>query len=378
MKNNETYERIEAYLLREMSDTERIIFEAEMQQNSTLAKQVKAQEMEIKVMEVLVEKDLRKRLKNWDAQIAEKPSPEMDIPEGIYPMWKKPGDKRPSMLGYWVRGGIAASLCLGLLGLGFGLYRLNEKIEHLAHANMELEQCIKEDLKKETDALVKSSMANALPEAIEKSDIKETLQEEMKTANTNLAAMIPTATERAETKAALKTEVKQELIAALKSELGVEIAAQIAQGFQKKEMRDIADAFMKNYDMAIADSRSSSENTLLKEGLDALEEKQYAEAIKKLTRYLPSDSDNLDVRYYLGMAHYLQGNFEQAIPHLRFIADGIHAYTRRTQWVLSLIYLKTEKLNTAKMLLHKIIKQENHSYRKKANELLFKLKEAGL
>jgi len=143
-------------------------------------------------------------------------------------------------------------------------------------------------------------------------------------------------------------------------------------------MREIADGLMKDYELDIAFSRSSSDNELLKEGLDALEKKQYAIGIDKLTRHLASDADNLDVRYYLGMAHYLQGNFRETIPHLRLIADKIHSYTKKTQWVLSLVYLKTGNPEAAKTLLQKITGYNHHPYKKDADALLKKLKEKGL
>jgi len=174
--NNEAYERVEAYLLRKMSKSDRIIFEAEMEKDEALRKQMKAQEMDIKVMEVLVEKDLRKKLKRWQRDASEETSPEMEVLlEGLEQEAERPNDKKPFMLGYWVRGGIAASLCLGLLGLGYGFYTLNQKMEHLAQVNVALEEDIRKDLNAEM-SLIESSMADALPQAIKESDIKETLK----------------------------------------------------------------------------------------------------------------------------------------------------------------------------------------------------------
>src|SRR5210317_1019713 len=90
MSKENTYKRIEAYLLRQMSEAERIAFEVELLTNEQLAQQLEQQKMEHKVMEALVEKDLLKDIKMWQAE------DEDQIATGIVTSIKVPYYRQPT------------------------------------------------------------------------------------------------------------------------------------------------------------------------------------------------------------------------------------------------------------------------------------------
>jgi hypothetical protein len=68
MNKKEIYDKIEAYLLNQMSESERSDFEKELGTNEALKKQFNQQELEHQIMEVLVEKDLRLDLEKWQKE----------------------------------------------------------------------------------------------------------------------------------------------------------------------------------------------------------------------------------------------------------------------------------------------------------------------
>ena len=67
MKNKYTYEEIEAYLLNQLSTSDRQDFEIELLVNDELQQALQEQEVEHMAMEVLLENRLRKKLKVWQA-----------------------------------------------------------------------------------------------------------------------------------------------------------------------------------------------------------------------------------------------------------------------------------------------------------------------
>ncbi|MCS7037675.1 MAG: hypothetical protein RMJ33_05060 [Saprospiraceae bacterium] len=68
MNESPTYNRIERYLLGQMSPEERAIFEAELERDPVLAEQFALQQREHEALEVIVEDRLRAQLKAWAEQ----------------------------------------------------------------------------------------------------------------------------------------------------------------------------------------------------------------------------------------------------------------------------------------------------------------------
>lgn len=69
MEKDPTYQKIEAYLDRSMTEAERSAFEQDIAQDAQLATQVELQRFERDAMELLVEEDLRTDMKTWKKEM---------------------------------------------------------------------------------------------------------------------------------------------------------------------------------------------------------------------------------------------------------------------------------------------------------------------
>jgi iron complex outermembrane recepter protein len=111
MNDEFMYRRIESYLLRQMTEEERISFEAELLTNEQLAMQLDQQKLEHKTMEAIVEKDLLKDLKKWQAE------EEDQVITGIVTSIKVPFYRHPVFI----------AILIGLLILTLVLIWFNQK-----------------------------------------------------------------------------------------------------------------------------------------------------------------------------------------------------------------------------------------------------------
>ena len=60
--------KIDSYLLGQLSATEQAALESELVTNSALAEQVEQQRLHLQVLEIMVQNDLRQKLKTWETE----------------------------------------------------------------------------------------------------------------------------------------------------------------------------------------------------------------------------------------------------------------------------------------------------------------------
>jgi tetratricopeptide (TPR) repeat protein len=106
----------------------------------------------------------------------------------------------------------------------------------------------------------------------------------------------------------------------------------------------------------------------LRQALVLYENGQYSDALKLLTAYQESHSDNLLVQYYIGMSHMNESRYAKAIEYLLPVSKAEDADLKNDAfWNLALCYLKVENgLEDAKSLFIKIAQDPNNPNQKGA------------
>ena len=108
--------------------------------------------------------------------------------------------------------------------------------------------------------------------------------------------------------------------------------------------------------------------------LTQLKSGNYPAAIASLRNLLTTDAKNLNVRYYLGLALYQNGDFAAAIPQLQAVAtDTYYLENETAQWRLGLAYLQDKQATAARAVFNDIITDEEHAYYAEAQEILKKI-----
>ena len=322
MDKNSTYDQIEAYLLHKMSKTERTEFEAELINNPELANQFKEQELEHKMMEVLVEKDLRKNLNQWKSEADTTIDTPLEQKNSTAPI---PLYRRKSS---WA---IAASIIL-LVSAFFMLQQKTDTelpiVEVEDHPKPPTEQPIKEIPSKEN-----------LPAHDPPKHENENLAEEA-------PKNYPPKIEKSTTPPPITPEVNY-----------------IA----------LADTYSDPIKFETNVRGASDENTY-KEALSNLEKGEINLGIAKLSGLINS-TPNDNIRYNLGLAYYQQQKYDLAIPFFMEVITNEYFLIDQTQWFLALSYLQVGAVEKAKEILLVIKEDGDHPKYKKTIDLL---KEMGI
>ncbi len=312
MDQNSTYDQIEAYLLHKMSNSERTKFERELATNQELAQQFKAQELEHKMMEALVEKDLRKDLKQWQTAedaIVKTPPTEKNITAPI-PLYRRKSS--------WA---IAASILL--LVSAFFLFNKNidnepSIVDIEDQPKPPTEQPIKEVQPKE------EIVTNDSP-SIEKEDLVE--------------------------EAPKNTQPKIEKLNPPPTTPTVNYIA-------------LADTYSDPIKFETNVRGTSDENTY-KEALSYLDKGELNLGITKLSELL-NTTPNDNIRYNLALAYYQQKKFDQAIPFFSEVISNEYFHIDQAQWFLALAYLQVGAVDKAKEILLAIKEDGDHPKFKEA------------
>ncbi len=311
MDKNSTYEQIEAYLLQKMSSSERTKFEADLLSNTDLAKQFQEQELEHKMMETLVEKDLLKNLKQWQSEedaVVDTPTKIKSIPAPI-PLYRR----RSS----WA---IAASILLLLSAV----FWMNQKAE----TDLPI-----------VDVDPKTNPPTEIP-TVETTTPEDPPKEEMVTNETPKTEKekIENITPKVETPKVEKPTVNY-----------IALANNYTDPIRfKTNIRGEASE-LNNY----------------KEALSYLEQKEFELGIAKLSELLTT-TPNENIRYNLALAYYQQKKFAQAIPFFTEVIKNEYLQMDQAQWFLALSYLQVESIEKAQEILSEILADPDHPKYKKA------------
>ncbi|MEY4876527.1 MAG: hypothetical protein RL708_1676 [Bacteroidota bacterium] len=116
---------------------------------------------------------------------------------------------------------------------------------------------------------------------------------------------------------------------------------------------------------------SSSEKA---EGINLLKNKNYTKAISVLNTAAVKEPQNFEVKYYLGLSHYLSGNYIEAIKQFDFIMlSNNQQWYEIARYQKALAHLKINDTITAKNIFDQII-SENGKFANDAQKQLEEIK----
>ncbi len=321
MNDSITYDRIESYLLHQMSEEERQAFEAEVKASPALSEQLERQRLEHKIMEVLIEDDLAGQIKKWHSEgtLAATTTPKTSSNES-------PSSSRQG------RSKLIGGILLLLLLVVIVIWQVPSRKEQLVR-----EHSTEEDLVDSTPK-VPTSLEPSVDEA-----------------KTKIAPTVPI--DSIEEPQSRPTEEKAEPRKPM-----ADVSA--------TNYRDLALAFREpaNFESYNKVFRNPEESKL-DQALAALEEDQYEQSIDQLSALLQEDSTDLNALFYLGIVHFESGQYQQAIPFLKATAQSQHLFFEHAAWKLILAYLHDSKIEEAKQLLKTIAEDEDHEFYTKGKEL---------
>ena len=311
MNNKSTYDKIESYLLQQMTEAERADFEAELLVDKDLVRQLEQQRLEHKMMEALVEKDLLQDLKKWQKEDEAQTNTKVNNVRQI------PFYRRRFIIG------IAATFLLLIAALYW--FNKDEKTNN-SIVDVKTDSL---DQKQEVDPSINLDLK-------EKENTK--LAEEDKTKDPSQNPNIK-----------IEESVEPNYIA-------------------------LADSYFEPYDFNKSTVVRGDEG-LLEEAIDSIKANNYDLGIEKLSILVKSDSTNLNSLYYLGLAFYNQKKVDQAVPLFEKITESKkgYLYIEDVEWKLGLSLLQIQKIDEAKDILITISKDDEHYYNNLAISLLGKM-----
>ncbi|MFW6371813.1 MAG: tetratricopeptide repeat protein [Bacteroidota bacterium] len=120
---------------------------------------------------------------------------------------------------------------------------------------------------------------------------------------------------------------------------------------------------------------SSASNSTIVEAMLNYHEGNYYNAIGYFEQLLKQDSDNIAVRFYLGISQMETENYNEATDEFRYIlSDQDNLYIEHAEWYLSLCFMKEDEMDKAIYHLTIISQNPQNYYREDASELLKKIK----
>lgn len=342
MKDNTTpNERIDAYLLNHLPQAERHALEADLNNSPTLKQQFQQQELEHKMMESLIEKDLLKDLKQWQTE-ADNTSTNIRPLVGTTAK-RIPLYRRSSFLA------IAASFLL-LLAAAIWVFIPDNNSAGVAETTTPVEP---------NNGVTPPTPIEDSPEQLAETPKEETPEIPEPTPQEQIAS---NNTPKKETPATTNTpDPKPE------RDYTIENTSSQPDYFALAESYDRPIDFNNVRSTEVQDSPYNTALAQLRSG-------DFASAITNLKTALTEDGESLTTHYYLGLALYKTNDFKQAIPHLKIAADDAYFLeTEEAQWRLGLSHLKLKDANAAKAIFNEIAKDEEHSFYGEAVEILGKL-----
>lgn len=331
-------ERIDAYLLNQLPKAERKVLENDIKKDQQLAQQFQQQEMEHKMMESLIEDDLFKNLKQWQTEADNTQTnvrPLVATTARTATTKRIPLYRRSSFLA------IAASFLL-LLVAAIWVFQPENTVTEVA------------EVTEPTDPTTTPVETTDPTE-----QLAETIQEE-----------VPPTPEPTPQEQVATTDVPQ-------NETPPEPKPERNYKIENTSSQPNYMALAASYDSPIdfTNVRSTEEQeSPYNMALAQLRSGDFAAAITNLKTTLAADAENLNARYYLGLAFYESKDFKQAIPYLKAVAaDAYYLENEEAQWRLGLAYLQDKQVEPAKAIFTEISGDEEHSFYKEAVEILGKL-----
>ncbi len=298
--------RIDAFLKKQMSEQESTRFAQEMKSSPSLADQVASRRLEMEVLELMLEDDLRSKLGKWQNDIQDTP---------------KMKDKEPSPSHRKWIGVMIGLLVLAFVGYWFFTQRqIVSPPEELPPAKHLPEQPEHKSVEESVPVPPLTQPKEQLPEKKEHSTPKKKNQ----------------------------------------NQLSPKIIAQL-------------DIFEKEVDYPFGVTKSAtSSQTLLDSAILLTNKGKLTNAVNVLQQIDKTAPIYIDAQYYLGLIHFKQNNYKNAIPYfLTVTLNKNYLYIDEVQWLTALAQLKAGHTQTGQNSLNQILNDPEHSYFDKAKLLKY-------
>ncbi len=345
MSRYNTYEQVEAYLYNNMSAEDRLAFEAALKTDAALAKKLENMRMlEQRVMDVVREEDLLRKLEQWDEEL-----------EGDTGAEKKVG-AGSSFKGYFI-GGVVLLLLSGLWfwNQGRNLAKSNNKEITSTVPAIEVEP---EEQK--VDSII------SLPVDIDKDEKVQAKEDE--------PSVVAPETSQSKRKTKGTTKRNDNSIPAEILQNSVTPPTNPKDPVKREEplIKETEDV-----DQNLIDTTLNIAFEDVDKQIDAFEnpaDVSTRTTVKKIMDHVNPvtsiDSLKLKTRYALGLSFYKKKDFVEAIKYLEVfgVPDKVHYYKPQAQFVLCMAYLRSGIFEKGEPLLEEIIAAD-------ASDSVVKLKE---
>lgn len=312
MTEEELFFKIESYLKGELEAKDKIAFEEEINKDSNLAAQVEEQRADLPIMELLLEKDLRKKIQNWDLEMDRSTADsELSI------------DKSPSKkISKWLLGVLFILFSIGV----FFIFKKSP-------FSSEQEPSI--------DSIEKNkSLKNQSDNPTNDINAKDTLR-------------IPEIPQQ-------KTPIKKDKPIPQK-----QYFAQV-KVYSKQSKPEFA------YPDNLTRRGNQSMVTEFENGINLLVEGSSKEALEVLTSDITMDSIfGIKFQNNLAYAYFYNDDFSKAVTLFQSLADDdSYIFSETCQWFLILSYLQMDKEKEAKEYLNLILQDKQHKFFLEAKKIM--------
>lgn len=318
MKESELFEKIESYIKHQMSEKDRILFEREISQDALLEKKVKQQQQEQKILELLVEKDLKAKLVEWDKS------------EIIT-------DKNVNKFNQ--------TLLLVLVGLviigGIFWFYSNQKQEHIDTFPINQSKSKKENTKEEIESpKIEESIHVSPPKKIPSKQENQPVASQSQKINSS-------------------------------KEKGAKNDKKTLT--QNSKLLALAEKHFIPFSPTTIESRSiqATNRDSIRQILSLFEAGNYQVGNQLLKALILNTPENTEFQYYLGVGLYSDRQFNQAIQYLKpILKDPNFLYFEEVEWTLALSYIFQTEYLKGKEILQEIAKDSEHTYFQQSTRIL--------
>ncbi len=133
----------------------------------------------------------------------------------------------------------------------------------------------------------------------------------------------------------------------------------------------VYDKYYEPYDVTVTYRSGNTEtDRLLLNALEFYEEKDYDQALVLFEEILENRGSDMAISLYSGISYMEEEKYQKATTSFNhIISDSDNLFIEQAKWYLSMCYLKTEKADKAKEVLHQIIDEERY-YKEQALKVL--------
>jgi len=133
----------------------------------------------------------------------------------------------------------------------------------------------------------------------------------------------------------------------------------------------IYDKYYAPYDVTVTYRSGNAEvDRLLLNALERYEDKDYEKALLLFEKVLETRQNDMAVNLYSGISYMEEEKYQKATNSFKnIISDKDNLFIEQAKWYLAMCYLRTEKTEKAKDVLHEIINEESY-YKDKAENVL--------